>query len=246
MQIAVIADIHGNSAALDAVLADIERRGIAEVLNLGDSISGPLDPVGTADRLMARDFPTIAGNHDRFLVDRPPEDQPLWEQWTYPLLAPTHLDWVRAMPATLEVHGLLMTHGTPTSDTRNWLDQRGNDAMRAATLSECEGPARGLDHPVILSGHTHIPRIVRLPDGPLLVNPGSIGCPAYLDTRTDPPFACETGSPDAQYGVLELTGGVWRASLHQVPYDPGEMIARARALGAESWADALATGWIRA
>ena len=246
MRIAVIADIHGNSAALDAVLADIGHRGITEVLNLGDSLSGPLDPVGTADRLMALDLPTVAGNHDRFLLDDPPEDQPLWERWTYPLLAPAHLDWVRSMPATREVHGILMTHGTARSDTENWLHQRGAGGMRASTLAECTAAAGGLDHPVILSAHTHMPRIVRLPDGPLLVNPGSVGCPAYLDTRTDPPFIAETGAPDAQYAVLEQEAGRWRASQHLVPYDPSEMIDRARALGAESWADALVTGWIGA
>ncbi len=88
MRIAILADIHGNSAALDAVLADIDRKGIIHILNLGDCLSGPLDPAGTADRLIARPFPTIAGNHDRWLIDRPAADQPLWEQWSLPLLSP--------------------------------------------------------------------------------------------------------------------------------------------------------------
>ncbi|MEL6296837.1 MAG: metallophosphoesterase family protein, partial [Pseudomonadota bacterium] len=63
MQLAVISDVHGNSAALDAVLADIARRGITDVVNLGDTVAGPLDPAGTADRLMAVNMPTVAGNH---------------------------------------------------------------------------------------------------------------------------------------------------------------------------------------
>ncbi|MEM6825716.1 MAG: metallophosphoesterase family protein, partial [Pseudomonadota bacterium] len=59
MKIAVISDIHGNSAALDAVLSDIERRGISRIVNLGDTISGPLDPKGTAARLLEANIPTV-------------------------------------------------------------------------------------------------------------------------------------------------------------------------------------------
>lgn len=246
MRFAVIADIHGNAAALRAVLEDIARRGVDGVLNLGDSLCGPLDPVGTAAILMERDDPTIAGNHDRWLIDRPPEEQPLWEQWTYPLLDKSHFDWVRALPATRVVEGVLMTHGTPESDSVNWLHVRADDGgLRGADLWETAGPAKGLDHPVILSGHTHMPRAVRLPDGRLLVNPGAVGCPAYLDDRHDPPFFAEQGTPDALYAIIEQRGGTWSAALHQVPYDPSAMIAAARKLGAESWAGALATGWAR-
>ena len=138
-----------------------------------------------------------------------------------------------------------MSHGTPDSDTENWLHVRADwGVMRPARLDEIEPKGRGHDHPVILSGHTHFPRIVRLPDGRLLVNPGAVGCPAYLDDRTDPPFIAETGAPDARFAVLEQVCGHWHAALMTVPYDPAEMIARARAKGADSWADALATGWV--
>lgn len=244
MRIAVVADIHGNLAALDAVLAETGRLGIDRVVNLGDSLSGPLDPAGTAERLMARDFPTIMGNHDRWLIDRPAADQPLWERWTLPHLAPEHLDWVRGLPPRLVIEDILLTHGTPDSDTTDWLSMRAEwGTMREARLEEITPHAEGLDHPVILSGHTHFPRIVRLPDGRLLLNPGSVGCPAYLDDRTDPPFVAETGAPDARFAILERVGSTWRASLCAVPYDPAEMIARARANGAGSWATALATGW---
>ena len=246
-RLAVISDIHGNSAALDAVLADIDRHGITEVLNLGDSLSGPMDPAGTADRLMARDFPTIAGNHDRWLIDRPAAEQPLWERWTLPKLSPAHLDWVRAHPARHEVGEVLMTHGTPASDTENWLHVRADwGVMRPAGLDEVAVHAGDEPFQVILSGHTHFPRIVRLPDGRLLVNPGAVGCPAYLDDRTDPPFVAETGAPDARYAVIEEFDGRWQASLHAVHYDPAAMVAMARDIGAESWVVALSTGWARA
>lgn len=246
MRIAVVSDIHGNSAALDAVISDIRRRGIEKIVNLGDTISGPLDPVGTIERLMAADFPTISGNHDRWLYDPPDGKPPLWEDWTLPLIGPEHLEWVRALPSLLVIEGILLSHGTPASDSENWLHLRDNEGgMRAAFLWEAEAPARGHDFPVILSGHTHLPRVVRLADGRLLVNPGSVGCPAYLDDRYEPPFVAETGAPDARYAVLERFGQGWQASLHAVPYEPGEMIARAEALGAAGWREALTLGWMR-
>ena len=68
MKIAAIADIHGNDLALEAVLADIAAHGIEEVVNLGDHLSGPLNAGRTADILMARDFPSVRGNHDRWLI----------------------------------------------------------------------------------------------------------------------------------------------------------------------------------
>ncbi len=246
MRIAVLSDIHGNSAALDAVLEDIRRRGIGQVVNLGDSLSGPLDPAGTAERLIAAGFPSVSGNHDRWLYDPPGGEPPLWEVWTLPRLGASHLDWARSLPATLVVEGMLLTHGTPASDTENWLHRRdAGGGLREAYLWEAEAPAEGRDFPVILSGHTHLPRVVRLTDGRLLANPGSVGCPAYLDPRHDPPFVAETGSPDAHYAVLERFGAAWQASLHTVPYDASGMIARAEALGADGWRAALSTGWIR-
>jgi predicted phosphodiesterase len=65
MRIAVIADIHANLPALEAVLADIERRAFDRMINLGDCVSGPLWPHDVHDLLMARDDLTIRGDHDR-------------------------------------------------------------------------------------------------------------------------------------------------------------------------------------
>ena len=58
MKIAVIADIHGNDLALEAVLADIAAQGIDDVVNLGDHFSGPLNAARTADILIARKVET--------------------------------------------------------------------------------------------------------------------------------------------------------------------------------------------
>lgn len=72
MKIAALSDIHGNLAALDAVLDavldDVRRRGADVIVNLGDILSGALHPAETADRLIALDLPTIKGNHERQLL----------------------------------------------------------------------------------------------------------------------------------------------------------------------------------
>ena len=226
MKIAVIADIHGNADALAAVLTDIRARGIGTTLNLGDSLSGPLDPAGTADQLIAAGIASISGNHDHPLVRVPPEKQGLWEQWTYPELTPAHLDWIRELPATRVVGEVLMTHGTPQSDSEDWLHKRSATRFREATAEEVAAPAQGFDHPVVLCAHTH----------------GSVGVPAYRDTRFDPPFVMESGKPDARYAVLEKGADGWEVDFIGVAYDSRRMAARARALGQESWAQALETG----
>jgi predicted phosphodiesterase len=66
---AVLSDIHGNLLALEAVLADIAAQAVAYTVNLGDHLQGPLDPIGTAQRLMSLDLPSIRGNCDRLLYE---------------------------------------------------------------------------------------------------------------------------------------------------------------------------------
>ena len=70
MRIAAIGDVHGNSAALEAVLRDVDRVGSDLVVNLGDHVSGPLDAAGTAELIAGRDMLCIRGNHDRWLLER--------------------------------------------------------------------------------------------------------------------------------------------------------------------------------
>lgn len=243
MRFAVISDIHGNRAALSAVLAAIQARGVRHVLNLGDSFSGPLDPAGTARLLLPLNLPTVMGNHDRMLLETG-AGVALWEKWALPEMTDETLDWIRHLPATRVWNGVRMTHGTPGDDSENWLDRRGSDArMVARTGARVAEFAVGVSERLILCGHTHTPRMIRLRDGRVVVNPGSVGMPAYLDDRFDPPFIHETGAPDARYAIVESYEDDWQISLCTVPYDPADMIERARSKGADTWATALSVGW---
>jgi predicted phosphodiesterase len=235
---AFIADIHGNVWALDAVLADIERRGIGRVFSLGDAVYGPLEPRLTAERLMGARIANLRGNQDRILLEpAPPECHPTL-RYTLSTLLDRHLAWLRGHPFTIEDGDTLLCHGTPSSDEVYLLEAvnaRGVWLRRADEIASMLGPVR---QRVVACGHSHIPRVVELAGGRTIMNPGSVGLPAYSD---DLPFphCMETGSPHARYAVME--GG--RVDLIAVAYDYRTAAARARENGREDWAAAIATGY---
>src|SRR6185436_11742027 len=88
MRLAVIADIHGNVAALEAVLADVRARGADGIVNLGDCVSGPLWPRETMDLLESLGMPTVRGNHDRWVADTPREDMYPSDVYAFDRLTP--------------------------------------------------------------------------------------------------------------------------------------------------------------
>ena len=115
--------------------------------------------------------------------------------------------------------------------------------VKVASPQAIEQAAEGISQPLMLCGHSHLARAVRLGDGRLIVNPGSVGSPGYRDIRPFP-HVIEAGTPDARYAILERDDGIWRATFRQVPYDHGEMAALARRNGQAELAAALATGLI--
>jgi putative phosphoesterase len=245
MRFAAIADIHGNHLALEAVLADIRAQGIDEIVNLGDMASGPLDARRTMDSLMALDAIHVLGNHDRYLIDRPPEKMGSWDRPAHAQLDSRHLDWLRAVPPTRVFRDqVLLCHATPASDEVYWLEHVLPDGtVRMASREAIETTAKGIAQRLILCGHSHLARAVRLGDGRLIVNPGSVGSPGYRDIHPFP-HVIEAGTPDARYAVLELADGAWRVMFRHVPYDHETMAALARQNGQAELASALATGWI--
>ena len=246
MRFAAIADVHGNHLALDAVLADIRANGIRDVVNLGDMASGPLDARRTMDRLMALDAVHVLGNHDRWLIDRPVEKMGAWERPAYAQLDAGHLDWLRTVPATQVFREVVfLCHATPADDNVYWLETVAPDgSVTMSPLPSIENVAEGISQSLLLCGHTHVARAVRLSDSRLIVNPGSVGSPGFSH---DVPFAhvIEAGTPDARYAILELIAGRWSVTFRHVPYDHHAMAALARRNGDAEFASALATGWIR-
>ena len=243
MKIAAIADIHGNIDALEAVLADIAPHQPDMVVNLGDSLSGPLAGAETADRLMSLDLTTVRGNHDRALVDRPFEDMGDWEQPIYRQLSEAHLQWVRDTPSGAVVaQEVYMCHATPQDDGVMWMEElldNGRFTMRDQT--EIEALAAGISYPLLLCGHSHVARSVMLADGRLIVNPGSVGCPGF-SYHIPVDHKLETATPFACYALIEKTDAGWTPTFRQVRYDTARMVGLARERGYEDWARVLATG----
>ena len=244
MKFAAIADVHGNRPALEAVLADIARLGIDEVVNLGDHVSGPLEAARTADLLMERGFPSIRGDQDRILLEL--RQAGTSARSDFQQLERRHFEWMANMPSTLTYQErVFLCHGSPSNDAAFWLDQIGDDGRaHPSGIDSIEAGAEGIDAEIILYAHTHIPRMVRLRDGRLVVNPGSVGLPGY-DGKVPVPYVVEVGTPHACYAILEHAGGGWSATIRYVPYDTTAMAALARAKGMLTWASAIATGWVQ-
>jgi predicted phosphodiesterase len=231
VRVAVISDIHGNRPALEAVLGDIASAKVDITVNLGDVLSGPIDPAGTVAILRELDLPTVSGNHERGVLD--PRGKDAVDSWSRGRVSQSDLEWLQGLPGTLSIErDLFLCHGTPKSDETPWLDSwfsgRTNILPDETSVAS---HAKGIDFPVLLCGHTHVARAVRLDDGRLVVNPGSVGLQLFY------------GSPDARYAILERKSGTWTVTFRLVPYDFEAAASQAEANGFHAWKRALSTGW---
>jgi predicted phosphodiesterase len=244
-RLALVSDIHGNLPALEAVVADIRRRGIDTVINLGDSLSGPLLPRETAQYLMAQNWFHLAGNHERQVLTGKPEDWEFSDTYAHAQLTQAEFEWMATLkPSAVYSAEVFLCHGTPDSDIGYFLETVEPSHVRVATAAEIMARLGAVRAPLVACGHTHIPRAIRLPSGQLIVNPGSVGLQAYEDHRPWP-HVIETGSPDARYAIVENRGGVWQAELIAVPCDHEAMAQLAAQRGSHDWAHALRTGYAR-
>lgn len=240
---AVIADIHGNRWALEAVLQDIDRRGVQKIINLGDHLTGPLDPVGTADLLLGRDMISVCGNDDRDLFLSYKELSSS-QKYTRDLLTSAYLTWIQALPATtVVVEELFVCHGD-LFNVPYLLEQIEPSGVSLRSTRDIEDSVIDIAQPIILCGHSHIPRTVALPSGKLIVNPGSLGLPAY--TMDIPfPYAMESGSPHARYALLHKVEDTWQVEHIQIPYHWEYAAAVARSNQRNDWAEWLTSGRAR-
>jgi predicted phosphodiesterase len=209
-RIAILADVHGNLPALDAVVDDIARVGVDEVLVGGDLVGR--GPAGSAvvRRIRALGWPSIKGNHEDYLLDfragRVPTDWLSTEEWSAARwmaaeLGETEAAYAASLPFSLAPRtapGLRLVHGSPRSANEG-LGPWSTDAELAEHLARVE-------ERLLVCGHTHRPMLRKLPGG-AVVNVGSVGLPFNRDRR-------------AQYALFEPgADGGFRVELRQVPYD---------------------------
>lgn len=244
MRIALVADIHGNAEALEAVIADLGREAPDEVVNLGDCLSGPLWPERTAKILRELGWPTVRGNHDRVVAAGNVPAANRTDRFTEDDLSAESHAWLRALPTVLELDGgILLCHGTPFRDDLYLAEEISGETTRMATEETIAERLGDTMARVVCCGHTHIPRLVRLPRcGRTVLNPGSVGLPGYSDD-TPVPHKVETGSPHARYAIIERHASEWRFEMKAVAYDWERAAREAERNGRSDWARPLRTGF---
>lgn len=228
MRTAVIADVHGNLPALEAVLADIDRQACDRIICLGDLVGYNAQPAECVQLVAARVDVCVAGNHDRDLLrdqasagTRP--EARLVQRWSLGQLSSAEVAYLADLPnMAIEASGLIAAHGCYLNDSfyRGYVT---STMLEENLVRIAENP----DWPkVALCGHTHTPLSSWLskgavtevsPDGPLhwpaeadavLLNPGSVGQPRDGDSRA----SYMVIDPDQRsIGLRRLTYDVERA-----------------------------------
>jgi len=220
LRLAVLADIHGNLPALNAVIDDLRREWgeIEGIVVAGDFTGGPR-PRETAARLRELGCWMIRGNNEDYVLSYADRTAPeIWwtslqwasSRWSYRQLDEAAIDLVRSLPRQRVIDlpraaSVRVVHGSTERVDESILPDRNADRL-AELLSQTE-------EAVVVCGHTHIPWM-RSIAGVLALNPGSVGLPCDGDCR-------------AHYAVLTWKGegltwksGLWQAEHRVAPYDP--------------------------
>ncbi|WP_223067377.1 metallophosphoesterase family protein [Paenibacillus caui] len=239
--IAIISDIHSNSLALEAVLKDISNRGISSIVNLGDSLFGPIDPLGTAQQLMAhKNIIHIMGNCDQILLAE--DINSATYKFVKPLTNNEIENWIRTFKDTWVFEDILFCHGTPFLNDRYLLEEVDGSGVRYKKPDQLSKELQEVPQHYIFCGHSHVFKAIFLPTGKFIVNSGSVGLPAYYD---DLPFphAMESNSPHAEYVIAHKASGItWSIEHVMVHYDWEKASSITNKNGREDYAYAVKTG----
>jgi len=196
-KLAIIADVHGNICALQAVLADIKAREINDVVNLGDCVSGPLWPRETMDLLQRLELPSVRGNHDRWLGEAERAGMGACDALAFDRLTSAQIAALAALPPRLKLGSeIVAIHGSPRSNVEYLLEDVVDGRLWPTDPGRLRERLGATTAAVLLCAHSLQARIVNAHANLLVINPGSVGCPGYLDL-TPPAHVSEAGSPRA-------------------------------------------------
>lgn len=239
---AIISDIHGNSWALQKVLSDIRSRGITSIINLGDTLYGPLDPMGTFRLLREYGVYSISGNQDRLITENlsVPTDIPTLEYVKREINGDVR-DWLQNLPFDYSpVNDVYCCHATPQCDSTYLLENIEDGHISIKAAAELDEELKGIVQKYVFCGHSHIPRLVETRHK-TIVNPGSVGLPAY-DDDFPIPHKMETFSPRARYSLINIENEelVINSLAVNYPYELATETALANNRG--DWAEWIRTG----
>src|SRR5918996_504138 len=189
-RVAIVSDLHGNLAALEAVLAELERERPDLVVHGGDLALSGAHPAEIVDRVRELGWPGGVGNVDELLW-RPeqratreaaaPQLRPLFRlrfgshaNATRELLGRERIGWLRALPRVHRIEQMVVVHASPDALWQAPLPDAGDDALSEAYAA--------LGAEVVVYGHIHRPYVRILP-GFTVANSGSVGQPWDGDAR---------------------------------------------------------------
>ena len=217
MRIAVLSDVHGNALALEAVLDDLRSATPDKVFSLGDCVAGPFDPARSADMPMALDAVTIAGNQERGIREEAPSGMDVLPR---SLLSRSQLNWIASLPTMYRSDDVVACHGSPRGgDTDSLLEVVRGDRTILADERQIAAKLEDLGSTsLVLCGHTHIPRAAQI-GNTLVLNPGSVGMPAFRLKEPPMTLVMETGTPHARYALATRRRGGWSFEMRAIIYN---------------------------
>jgi len=242
MKLAVIADIHGNAPALEAVLAEISGGRFDAVVDLGDAFNGPIDPAGVMRLLRATPMIHIRGNGERMILSDDEAIRTRSAAFARERLSAADLQWIATWPEVLEHAEFFACHGSPSSDVEYLVEEPVGESVRLLSNFEITVRLAGARPGLVLCAHSHLPRFIRVTDGTWILNPGSVGLPAY-SLQSPVPHKMQVGSPSARYATAEKFSAGWRVCHLAIPYDHERAAVAAEQAGFSDWATAIRTGY---
>jgi putative phosphoesterase len=231
MRIAVLADIHGNLTALDAVLEDAKNRNVNGFIIAGDHVGDGPQPGEVMERIKKLRGWTIKGNREEYIISFNDGLHKDWENcnqmyvtvWTQQCLDSSKIAYLKSLPNQLVVNipgvsPIRVVHGSPLDVYEHLYPNKHMDRLKKAVNS--------ISEPVLVCGHTH-ESWSRMVDGKLIVNPGSVGlhfndkiCSEYTMLSWDGEYwqeehiyvkynICEVEKAFEKTGLLNTGGNIW-------------------------------------
>ena len=211
MRIAVIADVHSNIFSLNKVLLDIDNRNVDMIVCIGDLVGYATYPNQVIDTMRENRIMTIKGNYDEAVGEelivcgcdysdpKDAENAEISLNWTIDNTREDNKAFLRNLPKevkiTFEGRTILFVHGSPRK-INEYLKENSKEAKEV--MSEFEAD-------ILVCGHTHKP-YYKMYGSKLLINAGSAGKP-------------KTGTPKANYIVMDLYGDETKVEIYEVDYD---------------------------
>lgn len=243
-RIAIISDIHGNSIALKEVLKDLKDRKIKTILNLGDSLYGPLDPKGTFDLLIENQVISISGNQDRKILENLNHVSKFdTMEYVKNQIDNQIIEWLKKCPFDFHYNrDIYCCHASPHSDSVYLLERLQNGYIAIKSNKELDEILKNIEQKIVVCGHSHVSRIVKTEQKTIL-NPGSVGLPAY-DDELPIPHKMENFNPFAKYSIITMSEYPIIIEQVSIPYDFETAARIAEKNKRNDWAKWIRTGTV--